>query len=128
MKSNSPLRRMNSAAAAHDDSGTLRFVNRFSIHAGTDTQRSRAPTPYETLGARVAVAASVPATGDVSSGAAAAGASVTTGAGMAPAGAAPTGSTGAGVCAIARPATSADRTVTIKVRRGEIRHTIRSSF
>src|SRR5450432_3067446 len=96
MKSNSPLRRKNSAAAAQDDSAMFFFVNRLSIHFGTETQRSRAPTPYETLGARVGEAASVPASGAVST-ADGGGASVGAGGGISPAaGGAPAGTAPAG--------------------------------
>src|SRR3954447_18524807 len=34
-------------AVPHDDSGTFFLVNRLSIQPGTETQRSRAATPYD---------------------------------------------------------------------------------
>src|SRR5258707_362036 len=96
MKSNSPLRRKNSSAVEDDDSGTFFFVNKFSIHFGTETHRKRAPMPYETFGPREGGAmASVPASGapssadgGVASGAGAAGTSagISFGAGGAPTG------------------------------------------
>src|SRR5881394_779700 len=84
MNSNSPLRRSSSSAPAWKvERGTFFFVKSPSIHLGTDTQRHDNPTPYDTLGARVPVSATVPATALLSSADGGGGASVGAGGGMA---------------------------------------------
>src|SRR5438132_14203583 len=86
------LRRKNETPVPHDDSGTFFLVNRLSIQAGTETQRSRAATPYDRSAGRClgASSASSPAetTGRVpASGAAAGGGPLSVGAGIAAGGA-----------------------------------------